>query len=475
MVYIVGAGPGGSGLITLRGMECIENAEVIVYDHLVNPTFLNYASENCMLIYAGKTAGSHQMEQEKINETLIKYGKTLNVVRLKGGDPFVFGRGGEEAAVLAENDIPYELVAGVSSCYSVPMYSGIPVTSRGTASSFHVVTGHEKNGNQTVDYSMLAKLGGTLVFLMGLGNAGKISSELIENGMDANTGAAVISRGTTQKHHHVVGTLGELSSMAEKVSAPAVIIVGNTVRGQREWFSPEGKNILVTGTRLMNFELQKAFGGNLTEISLIKTVPINYDAFTGTDLKSFSHIVFTSANGVNIFFEYLKKAKIDVRILSNSAFAAVGNKTALALEERGFYVDIIPDISNGRELANILCAERHTKMLIIRAENGNSEMTDILSENGVCFTDLKLYRTETDYSKKELLNLCVKDMDYVIIASGSAAKAFAEMTVGDTDARIISIGAGTTAEAGKYGVKVYKTAETACAASIAECIRSDFE
>lgn len=473
MVYLVGAGPGDSALITIKGLECIKNADVIVYDHLVNPTLLNYAKENCELIYAGKVSGSHHMEQEKINEVIVKYGKSLNVARLKGGDPFIFGRGGEEADALIENNISYEVVPGISSCYSAALYSGIPVTHRGIASSFHVITGHEKSGSETVNYSALAKLNGTLVFLMGLGAAENITDKLIKNGMDENTSAAVISNGTTQKHRRVLGKLKELPDMAKKMSAPAVILVGDTAGIGKEWFSPSGNNILATGTKSMNEQLQKASNGEITEISLIKTVPINYDVFKKTDLSDFSHIAFTSANGVNIFFDYLKKAKRDIRKFKDAKFAAVGAKTALALEEKGIYADIVPRPSKGSELAKTLCRENHKKMLIIRAENGGNEMTDILNENNIRFTDLKLYRTETDFSKKELLNLRVGEMDYIIFSSGSAAKAFSEMALSHTKAKFISIGSETTAAAEKYGITIYKTALTATAEGIIECIRSD--
>lgn len=216
MVYLVGAGPGDCGLITQKGLECIKNAEVIVYDHLANPTLLNHANENCLLIYAGKIAGNHHMVQEKINDTLVKYGKTQNIVRLKGGDLFIFGRGGEEVTALAKNYIPYEIVPGVSSCYGAAEYCGIPVTHRGVATSFHVITGHEKSGSETVDYSALAKLKGTLVFLMGLAFAQNISARLIENGKAETTPTAIISSGTTENQKCVTGTLKDIPEMAKK-------------------------------------------------------------------------------------------------------------------------------------------------------------------------------------------------------------------------------------------------------------------
>ena len=476
MVYLVGAGPGDCGLITQKGLECIKNADVIVYDHLANPTLLNHAKENCLLIYAGKIAGNHHMVQEKINDTLVEYGGTQNVVRLKGGDPFIFGRGGEEVTALTENNIAYEIVPGVSSCYGAAEYCGIPVTHRGVATSFHVITGHEKSGSETVDYSALAKLKGTLVFLMGLTFAQNISARLIENGKAETTPAAIISSGTTENQKCVTGTLKDIPEMAKKMSSPAVILVGDVVNLQRDWFKPTGKKILTTGTKLMNAQIRNAAGKTaVTEISLIKTVPINFELFCKTDLKQFSHIVFTSANGVDIFFEYLNKSKTDARILGDTKFGVVGKKTALALEEKGIFADIIPQKHCGSELAKLLCGADCENILLIRAENGADTIPDILSENNIPFTDLKLYRTETDFSKQELLNLCVPEMDYIILSSGSAAKSFSQMSECDTTAKFISIGNETTLAAQSYGIEIYKTAETATAEGIINCIRSDIK
>lgn len=476
MVYIVGAGPGDGGLITQKGLACIKNADVIVYDHLANPTLLNHAKEGCTLIYAGKTAGNHHMAQEKINDTLVKYGKTRNLVRLKGGDPFIFGRGGEEVIALAQNNISYEIIPGISSCYSAAEYCGIPVTHRGAAASFHVITGHEKRGSETVDYGAIAKLKGTLVFLMGLSHAENIAASLIKNGKAETTPAAIISSGTTEKQKCITGTLRDIPEIAKTMSSPAVILVGEAVSLQRDWFAPSGKKILTTGTKSMNAQIRKAAGKTaVTEISIIKTVPINFELFAKIDLKRFTHIVFTSANGVDIFFDYLKKAKTDTRILGNTKFAVVGKKTALALEEKGIFADIVPQRHSGGELAKLLCGADCENILLIRAENGADTIPDILTENTVAFTDLKLYKTETDFSKKELLNLCIPDTDYIIFSSGSAAKAFSELSELKTNAKFISIGNETTKAAEKYGIKIYKTAERATAEGIIECIRRDIK
>lgn len=473
MVYIVGAGSGDSGLITVKGLKCIENADVIIYDNLVNPSLLSRTKEGCRLIYAGKIAGNHHMTQERINDELVKYGGTLNVVRLKGGDPFIFGRGGEEAQCLSENGISYEIVPGVSSCYSVAEYSGIPVTHRGIASSFHVITGHEKSGSETVNYKSLAHLNGTLVFLMGRAFAENISRRLIENGKSEDTKTAVISNGTTERHTCVVGTLKELPELAKKASSPAVIIVGDVVGLKRDWFKPSHVKILATGTGKMNKSLVDA-GLNVTEIPLIRIVRQNFDMFKETDLSAFSHIAFTSAAGIDVFFDYLTKLKKDIRIFGDTKFAVVGGKTAAALQERGIFADIIPDEHSGVCLAEKL--DKCKNLLLVRAQNSSRELTDVLIEKNVKFSDLRIYRTETDFSKKELLNLCEADMDYVIFSSGSAAKAFSKLSNGTSNAKFISIGAGTTRVIEQnYGLKIYKTAKTADAEGIKKCIEEDMK
>ena len=465
MVYLVGAGPGDSGLITQKGLECIKKADVIIYDHLANPTLLSYAKNDCKLIYAGKIAGNHHMVQEEINKTLVKHSRFGNVVRLKGGDPFIFGRGGEEIIALIENNIDYEIVPGISSCYSAAEYCGIPVTHRGVATSFHVITGHEKVGNETVNYSALAKLSGTLVFLMGLSSAENISNKLIENGKSENTPVAVISR----------GTLNNLSALAKQMTSPAIILVGDVVNLKQDWFKQKNTKILTTATPLMNKSIKNAATDfDITELPLIKAVPINFDLFSKADIAHFSHIVFTSANGVKIFFEYLQKSKTDIRTLRDTKFSVVGKKTANALASYGIYADMVSQIHSGLELARLMCEKcsKNDNILLIRAENGASTIPNILSENNINFTDMHLYRTETDNSKQELLNLCLNDTDYVILSSGSAAKAFSEMA--DTsNVKLISIGNETTKSAEKCGLKIYKTADNATAESIIDCIRRD--
>lgn len=477
MIYLVGAGTGDSGLVTVKGLRCIEKADVIIYDRLVNPTLLGRAKDGCKLIYVGKKAGSHYMKQEEINSLLLQCAeKYETIVRLKGGDPFIFGRGGEEAEEIAKHGIEYEIVPGVSSCFAVPAYCGIPVTHRGVAPSFHVITGHEKNGSDTVDYAALAKLSGTLVFLMGLGAVSEICDNLISGGKSADTPSCVISNGTTQKQRAVFGTLSDIADKAKELSSPAVVVVGDVINIRRSWFEPLGVKILTVGTHTFNKNIRAASAGmDVTELQIIKVLPINYDLFVKTDIGAFSHIAFTSANGADLFFEYMKSSGMDIRALKNVKFAAVGKKTADAISARGIFTDIIPKKHNGREMAKALIEEKCDNVLLVRAQNGADTIPDMLTESGVRFTDLKLYKTETDTKKRELINLCALEADYIIISSGSAAKAFSSLMETDTCAKLISVGEETTKTAEKYGLDIYRTSKMPDAESVMDCIKNDME
>lgn len=482
MVYLVGAGPGDRGLITVKGLDCIKKAEVIIFDHLVNASLLNNAPASCRLIYAGKVSGNHHLVQEETNSLLVKYAlEGKNVVRLKGGDPFVFGRGGEEAQALRGKGIPFEIVPGVSSCYSAAAYAGIPVTHRNAASSFHIITGHEKK--ERINYDVLAQEEGTLVFMMGLKALPKICEKLIAGGKNPETPAAVISEGTLQSQKCVIGTLKSISELAKDMPMPAVIVVGEVVKEQTEWFDTgkrlSNTKIISTATKTVSKSIRneaEKYGGEVTEISLIETVPINFDGFKELDLSDYSHIVFSSANGVDIFFKYLGDTKTDIRSLYNLKFAVVGKKTEERLMEHGIYADFVPDKYDSIALAGLLekKLDKGSNVLLLRAETASEVIPAMLDKKGVSYTDLPIYKTETNCEKSEVLELYAKDADYIIFSSGSAAKAFNEI-IGDTEvgAKFISIGSQTTKAAEKLGLKIYKTAENADAASIVKCILED--
>ena len=341
-VSLVGAGPGKRDYLSVEALRCIKNADVIIYDALISPSILNEAKMDAELIYVGKRADTIYKKQPEINKLLVgcaSQGKY--VVRLKGGDPFIFGRGGEEALALAKAGINYEIVSGISSSYSVPASAGIPVTHRGAASSVHIITGHEHPGkpSEALDFSVIAKEEGTLVFMMGLRSLGNICDKLIKNGKDAETHVAVVSKGMTAKQKTVFGNLLTIEAEVEKnkIEAPAIIVVGDVVEVGlhiNKWQIKNdkkllgGKRILVTGSRNMASCLEEEFdkyGGETIAISLVETIPdySNCDDKLN-DIEKYSWLIFTSANGVNIFFERLRDLKTDVRKLANIKFAVVG-------------------------------------------------------------------------------------------------------------------------------------------------------
>ena len=495
-VYLVGAGPGDARLFTEKGLDCVRKADVIVYDNLISGSILNEARLDAELIYAGKRSGSHHMKQEEISALLVE--KALeghSVVRLKGGDPFIFGRGGEEALELSKMDIPFEIVPGVSSSYSVPAYAGIPVTHRGLASSFHVITGHE-DGNKTssaLDYQTLAKEEGTLVFLMGLKNLDKIAANLIANGKDPKTLAAVLERGTTAAQRSVKADLEHIAEAAEKagLKTPAISVVGPVVglKDTLSWFGRgilSGKRVLATGTRAFVREMEEAFhplGAELVALSLIEVRPLWNERITEAlkQLGSYQWIVFTSGNGVELFFTLLREQGVDLRKLMRVKFAVIGRKTADALLQHGFQSDFVPEQFSGADLAAewIPTLQHGEKVALFRAENGSRVLTEALAEAGIAYDDIGLYETWTDLRRQEELNRAIQEVDYVTVASSSAAQALAAMLEPEQrqhlTAKLISIGPSTTKTMEKLGLPVYADAVEYTAEGIAAVIQADVE
>lgn len=495
-VYLVGAGPGDARLFTGKGLDCVRRADVIVYDNLISGSILNEARLDAELIYAGKRSGSHHMKQEEISALLVE--KALeghSVVRLKGGDPFIFGRGGEEALELSKMEIPFEIVPGVSSSYSVPAYAGIPVTHRGLASSFHVITGHE-DGNKTssaLDYQTLAKEEGTLIFLMGLKNLDKIATNLVANGKDPKTPAAVLERGTTAAQRSVKADLEHIAEAAEKagLKTPAISVVGPVVelKDTLSWFGRgvlAGKRVLATGTRAFTREMEEAFhplGAELLALSLIEVRPLWNEQIAAAlkQIGSYQWIVFTSGNGVELFFTLLREQGIDLRKLMQVKFAVIGRKTADALLQHGFRSDFVPEQFSGTDLAAewIPTLKPDEKVALFRAENGSVVLPKALAEAGIDYEDIGLYETWTDLRRQEELNRVVQEVDYVTVASSSAALALAAMLEPEQwehlTAKLISIGPSTTKTMEKLGLPVYADAVEYTAEGIAAVIQADVE
>ncbi len=475
-VWLVGAGPGDRNLVTQRCLSCIREADAVVYDSLATDALLNEARRDAELIYAGKRASSHHLRQEDTNALLIRMAKEgKRVVRLKGGDPFIFGRGAEEAQELLEAGIEYEIVPGVSSCYGAPAYAGIPVTHRDYASSFHVITGHEGSHKEknVLDYATLAKEEGTLVFLMGLKNLPHIAASLIGHGKDPNTPAAVIQEGTTGRQKVAEGTLQDIAEKAEHagIRTPAITVVGETVslREALAWYGTgalAGVRVLVTGTEKMarqQCRVLEAEGAEVISFSLIYTEPLITEAFQAAmgELDRYSWAVFTSSNGVDIFFDCLLESGKDIRCLAGLKFAVIGEGTKKALAAKGIRADFVPTRYSSRDLSRewVPTLTEGDQVLLLRAEEASEELNRALQEAGIRYQALSVYHTAVDMRKSEELNRILPQVDYVTFASASAVKAFAAMTDGgNMKAKAVCIGPVTEKAAEAAGIRVHRSA-----------------
>ena len=468
-VYLVGAGCGDSELITWKGLNLLRKCDVVLYDDLVASKLLEETRQNCELIFVGKRYGKHSLPQNETNDLLIekaKEGKT--VVRLKGGDPFVFGRGGEEVLALQAENIPYEVVSGVTSSIAVPAAAGIPVTHRKVARSFHVITGHTAAGGETTlteNLDVLAKLEGTLVFLMGLHHLEEICDGLMQGGKSPQIPAAVISKGTTPEQKIIRANLGELAAKVReaKLEAPAVIVIGETAELDFAGTIPRplyGVKIGVTGTKSITRKLRdklEELGAAVTEMDYSAIVPYRENPCLEKELQEISAYpwaVFTSPNGVEIFFDYLKKLKFDVRKLAHLQFAVIGTGTAAALEKRGIYASYLPEKYDVESLAKGLCdtVKKEKKILILRAEQGSEILTEVFDEAGMTYTDVKIYDIHVDEDKRRFANEKAQEMDFITFASGSGVRGFME-NGGSIPAgtKAVCIGSSTAKMLKKYG------------------------
>ncbi|MBP2631953.1 MAG: uroporphyrin-III C-methyltransferase [Firmicutes bacterium] len=439
MVYLVGAGPGDYKLISVKAWEYIQIADTIVYDRLADDRLLRHARKDVEMIYVGKASSQHTMRQEDINQLLVdkaKEGKT--VVRLKGGDPFVFGRGGEEALLLVENNLPFEIVPGITSAISVPAYAGIPVTHRAVATSFAVITGHEDptKGKSNMRWDKLSTGVDTLVFLMGVENLPHITSQLIKNGRPAETPAAVIRWGTKPEQRVLVTTVGTAAEDVAKqgLKPPAIFIVGDVVnlREKLAWFDNRplfGKNILVTRAREQASVLTnklEALGANCIEAPAIKiALPDSYEAIDSAiaNIASYHWLIFTSANGVDHFFARLDEKGLDSRVLSNAKIAAIGVSTANQLRTYGIKADLIPAEFRAEGIIEILedKIDKGMKILIPRAKEAREILPEKLREMGAIVDVAPVYQTVIGEVDSELLIQKLQDgeIDLVTFTSSS--------------------------------------------------------
>jgi uroporphyrinogen III methyltransferase/synthase len=410
IVYLVGAGPGDPGLLTLRGKSVLEKADVIIYDRLVNSQILLYAGRAAERIYGGKLPGEHSLSQEEINKLLVKkarQGKT--VVRLKGGDPFLFGRGGEEALYLAGHGCDFAIVPGITSAIAAPAYAGIPVTHRDMASSFAVITGHEKPGKQAsaVHWQEIARGVDTLVFLMGVENLGVIVSQLIAQGKKPSTPAALICSGTLPAQKVLTGTLRTIVKKAARadLKPPAVLVVGEVVRLKEKLFRADkkplaGKKVLITRPAAQ----AASFAEKIVEIGGEPVVFPTVEIVTEPDLRllhqalgkieSYDRIIFTSLNAVDIFFAELAARQVDIRSLQGARLCAIGPETRERLRLRGLFTDIMPRQFCAEGILQALQGKLQPgqKVLLPRARNARPVLPEGLRRQGVSVDEIYLYR-----------------------------------------------------------------------------------
>ena len=471
-VTLVGAGPGDPGLLTLRGAEVLQTAEVVIYDRLVGEKILNLIPAHAERIPVGKEPRLHPVPQSSINEILLQ--KALegkNVVRLKGGDPFLFGRGGEELELLRQNSVPFEVVSGVSSALAAPASAGIPVTHRDWASSLHIVTGHARAGKELdINFRALKEAGGPCVFLMGMAALEGICAGLLSAGMPEETPAAVVERGTLPTQRKLVSTLSRLPEKVrqEGLSNPAVIVVGSVaaLSEDYDWFIRRplfGKRVVVprpSGRGEGLCRCLRSLGAHVLEcptISTVSTLDSNKIQRILNLTNGVQWISFTSTAGVAYFFSALWAAGLDLRRLSHLRFAAVGPATARALGERGIRADYVPEVYDTPHLARGLAERAKGEgVLLLRSAQGSPELPSILREAGVPFEDVAIYETVTSSQSDPLLLDWLSEGEVLVtFTSGSTVRGFVEgLPVGTDLSRVrgVSIGEQTAAECRQYGI-----------------------
>lgn len=451
-VSLIGAGPGDPGLFTLRGKELLAEADVIIYDALANDALLSFAKAGAELIYVGKIASDHALPQHEINELLALKAMEnggQKVARLKGGDPYIFGRGAEEAEYLQKKGVPFEEVPGVSSAIAAPAYAGIPLTHRDYASSLTILTGHESSSKRESSHNWraLAQSGSTLVIVMGMKNLPKITNNLLTAGMDPDTPAAIIYKGTTPEQRSLVTRLAKLpTEAAEKCFAnPSVLVVGKVaaLTGSLDWFSRKpllGKSIVVTRAREQASDLAALLteAGALTlQCPAITVRPLeNYDAIDAAvgRLGEYAWLVFTSVNGVKFFWERLRAAALDSRALRGAKIAAIGPATADALAKKGIFADLVPPAYVAEEVVKMLVEYEGAsiagkKILIPRAKEARSALPDGLREAGAIPEVAPVYETVPADGEASRIRELLREnrLDCVTFASSSSVTNFLKL------------------------------------------------
>jgi uroporphyrinogen III methyltransferase/synthase len=498
-VYIVGAGPGDIGLLTVKGLKCLQKAEVVVYDFHLNAQILNYINHDAEFIYAGKRGGKHDMTQDNINRTLVEKAKEGKIIcRLKGGDPFIFGRGGEEAEALVDEGISFEVVPGISSSVSAPAYAGIPLTHRAYSSSFAVVPGYEDvtKKESSIDWGKLATGVGTIVFLMTVKNISKVCQKLIENGRGPETPVAVVRWGTRADQTTLVGNLENITGLvkANDIKPPAVMVVGDVVnlRKKLKWFENKplfGQRILVTREHTEGFEPLEDLGAEIVEFHTIRIVPP--DDWTELDkaiekIDSYNWLVLTSVNGVKFFFRRLMERNRDIRDLKGIKICAIGTKTAAEINKHGIKVDLVPKKFNAEGLVDSFMKENNTdkldglKILLPRAQDARAVFPDKVKELGGEIDVFTAYKAVKPTTHGKRMKRFLKEGKITIATFTSAATFNNYMEIMGEDAigllkdvTIAVIGPVTAKAVEKAGLKVGIMPEEATVDAMVNAIKEN--
>lgn len=482
-VYLVGAGPGRADLITVRGADVLKIADCIICDKLANPALLKYTRADAEIIPVPKRIGKGSATQQEINKLLVEKASGGRIlVRLKGGDPCIFGRIAEEIQVLNEAGIGFEIVPGITAGIAISSYAGIMLTDRQYSSQVVFITGREAEGKEisSIDWDLLAKFSGTLVFYMGVGNLGAITEKLIGNGLSPDTPAAVIANVTFPAQRIVRATLENIRNECdrEKIEPPAIIIIGQAAKCEInfDWFMKQplfGKNILVTRDAPGNVEFAEKIisrGGNPISFETFRIKPLtesNEFLQALTKFHEYQWIIFTSRNGVKIFFEAMGKLKKDVRVFASAKIACIGSQTAAALQQYGIKADFIPSIFTseefGKQLINFTNI-KYKKVLLLRSQIASNELVEILAQGGAKVEDIAIYTAVMQKGDSVSLEKKIGsgEIDWVTFASPSAVKGFFENISSDivnsSKINVASIGPVTSKELESHGVGINITA-----------------
>jgi uroporphyrinogen III methyltransferase / synthase len=491
-VYLIGAGPGDPGLITVRGAELLATCDVVVYDYLAAEALLAGAKADAEIIYVGKQAGQHTMPQEQINDLLVERAKGgATVARLKGGDPFVFGRGGEEALALVEAGVVFEVVPGVTAGVAAAAYAGIPVTHRQVASAVAFITGHETpdKAESDLDFSVLGRWPGTLAFYMGVKNLRRICGELIANGKEAQTPAAIVRWGTTPQQQSLVGELATLPDLVEQadIKPPALIVVGDVVglQDRLTWYESRplfGQGVIVTRARAQASGLAKrlaSFGAEVIETPTIRIEPADDDGPLRqgvAKLSTFDWVIFTSVNAVDAVFEAMAAVELDARALAGRRICSVGPATADRLAEHGIRADVQPAKFVTAAIPDALGDLSGLAVFCPRSDAAPPELVDELAGRGAAVTEVVAYRTVADPDSADRIAAAMAEgVDWITFTSSSTVRNFFASVdpaaVTDAGVKLASIGPVTSKTLGEFELAPTVEADPHTVVALAEAIR----